>query len=154
MTNTESNNALCAIAYVSTATRPLQPAEIDGLLLDARGFNAMSRVTGALFFNGEQFFQYFEGLPDSVHAVYERIRQARCHTDIRELMKAPVATRQFDAWHMGFCNATASTLQELAQARWEESIPVTRVSFKRNDGVALLMHYWSKWQAEYPVAPA
>ncbi|QSX75169.1 BLUF domain-containing protein [Lysobacter arenosi] len=154
MRTTDLNNALRAIAYVSTATRTLQPAEIDGLLLDARGFNAMSGVTGVLFFNGQQFFQYFEGLPDYVDAAYERIRQARSHADIRELMNAPVANRQFETWHMGFCNATASTLQDLAQARWEESIPVTRSSFKRNDGIALLLHYWSKWQAENPVAPA
>lgn len=148
------NSALHAIAYVSTATRSLQPTEIDGLLLDARGFNAMSGVTGVLLFNGQQFFQYFEGLPEDIDAVYERIRQARSHADIRELMNAPVANRQFETWHMGFCNATATTLQELAQARWEESIPITRSSFERTDGIALLVHYWSKWQAENPVTPA
>ncbi len=147
------DHALHAIAYVSTATRSLRPGEIDGLLLDARGFNAMSGVTGVLFSNGEQFFQYFEGLPDRVDAVYARIREAGSHTDIRQLMNAPVAHRQFETWHMGFCNATASTLQELAQARWEESIPVTRSSFQRNDGIALLVHYWSKWQAENPATP-
>lgn len=148
------NSALHAIAYVSTATRSLQPAEIDGLLLDARGFNAMSGVTGVLLFNGQQFFQYFEGLPEDVDAVYGRIRQARSHTDIRELMNSAVGHRQFDSWHMGFCNATATTLQELAQARWEESIPITRSSYERTDGIALLVHYWSKWQAEHPIAQA
>ncbi len=143
-------DALHAIAYVSTATRRLQPAEIDGLLLDARGFNAMSGVTGALFFNGSEFFQYFEGLSDGVDAVYARIREARCHTGIRELMNAPVATRQFASWHMGFCNAPTSILQELAQARWEDSVPVTRSSFHQADGVVLLLYYWNKWQATGP----
>lgn len=147
------NNTLHAIAYASTATRRLPPAQIDGLLLDARGFNAMSGVTGVLFFNGQRFFQYFEGPPEHVDAVYERIRQAGCHTDIRVLMNGPVANRQFESWHMGFCNAPESMLQELSQARWEESIPVTRTSFERNEGVALLLHYWNKWQAQNPLAP-
>ncbi|HEY5803335.1 MAG TPA: BLUF domain-containing protein [Lysobacter sp.] len=147
-------DALHAIAYISTATRRLQPAEIDGLLLDARGFNAMSGVTGVLFFNGNEFFQYFEGPSERVEAAYERIRLARSHANIRELMSAPVSSRQFATWHMAFCNAPTSHLQELAQARWEESIPVTRSSFDRSDGVALLMHYWSKWLAENPLSPA
>ncbi|UNK48556.1 BLUF domain-containing protein [Lysobacter sp. S4-A87] len=139
-----------AIAYVSRIARRLQPAEIDGLLLDARGFNAVAGVTGVLLFNGSEFFQYFEGLNDSVEAVYERIKPAKCHTDIRELMNAPVEGRQFETWHMGFRNAPATALQELAQARWELSVPVTRTSMKCPEGVALLAHFWSKWQAENP----
>ncbi|BDU16649.1 BLUF domain-containing protein [Lysobacter auxotrophicus] len=144
------SDALHAIAYISAATRELQSVEIDGLLLDARGFNAMSGVTGVLLFNGTEFFQYFEGLSVSVNAVYERIRQARSHADIRELLNAPIAIRQFESWHMGFCRPPITALQELAQARWQESLPVTRTSFQRADGVALLVHYWSKWRAAAP----
>jgi hypothetical protein len=145
------SDSLHAIAYTSTATRALRSVEIDGLLLDARGFNAMSEVTGVLLFNGTEFFQYFEGLSANVNAVYERINRASSHADIRELMNAPIADRQFETWHMGFCWAPMTALQELAQAKWEESLPVTRTSFQRTDGIALLVHYWSKWLAAKPV---
>jgi hypothetical protein len=139
---------LYAIAYKSKATRELTPQDLDRLLLDARAFNQGAGVTGVLLYHAGSFFQFFEGPEVGVEAVYERICQARTHTDIVELLKAPSRSRQFESWHMGFCEPPETELQTLATASWEDAMPITRASYERSEGLGFLLHYWNKWKAE------
>lgn len=141
---------LVAIAYRSIATRPLSALELDALLVDARVFNAAVGVTGVLFHHDGRFFQYIEGEAAGMNQVYERIRGARAHQELVELLHGPVTQRQFERWHMGFCQAPESTLQELSNAAWIEAMPITRVSDKASEGVGLALYHWSKWLAEQP----
>lgn len=141
---------LAAVAYHSRASRPLSSLELDNLLVEARVFNAAVGVSGVLFHHDGRFFQYIEGEPAGLHQVYERIRHARAHRDLVELMHEPLAQRQFDRWHMGFCQAPESTLQALSNAVWTESMPITRDSTDVGGGVRLVLYYWSKWLAESP----
>lgn len=142
---------LRSIAYKSRATRELTPQDLDRLLLDARGFNQEAGVTGVLLYHAGSFFQFFEGPEKGVEAVYERIRQATTHTNIVELSKAPSCSRQFESWHMGFCEPPQTVLQTLATASWEEAMPITRTDYECSEGLGFLLHYWSKWKAEpYP----
>ena len=136
-----------SIAYKSTATRDLTPQDLDRLLLDARSFNQKCGVTGALLYRSGSFFQFLEGPEPGVNAAYVRIRDATTHTDIVELLNAPSGARQFDSWHMGFCEPPESELQTLATASWENAIPITRVSYERSEGLGLLLHYWNKCKA-------
>jgi hypothetical protein len=137
-----------AIAYKSRATRELTPRDLDRLLLDARSFNQGAGVTGVLLYHAGSFFQYFEGPGKGVEAVYERIRKATTHTDIVELLKAPCRSRQFESWHIGFCEPPETDLQTLATASWEEAMPITRVGYERSEGLGFLLHYWNKWKAD------
>ena len=142
---------LYAIAYKSKATRDLTSQELDRLLLDARSFNEGWGVTGVLLYHAGSFFQFFEGSEQGVNAVYERVRHATTHNEIVELLNAPSRGRQFQSWHMGFCEPPETELQTLATASWEEAIPITRVSYERSEGLGLLLYYWNKWKAEpYP----
>lgn len=138
-------NGLHALAYVSQATRSLQSVEFDQLLADARGFNASMDVTGILFHGKGRFFQYIEGHSQGIDAAYARIAAARTHTDIQVLSHRQVVRREFSAWHMGFCEPPASVLQQLAQARWEEAMPVTRDTVEESVGLGLALQYWSQW---------
>ena len=142
---------LRAIAYTSKASRELPPQDLDRLLLEAQSFNEACNVSGVLLYHAGTFFQFFEGPETGVMAVYARIRQATMHNTIVELLNALANERQFASWHMAFCEAPESELQALETASWEEAIPMTRTTYERSQGLALLLYYWSKWKSEpYP----
>ncbi len=139
---------LRSVAYVSRATRIFIPEQLDALLLNARMFNAGADVTGVLFFHNGRFFQYFEGPDAGVQTVYQRILQSSSHRDIQELLEVETPRRYFETWHMGFCNAPETAVQQLANASWEQSMPITRDEFQASRGLELAVHYWNKWSAE------
>lgn len=139
---------LRSVAYVSRATRKFIPEQLDALLLDARMFNASVDVTGVLFFHRDRFFQYFEGPASGVQSVYRRIRQSSSHQDIQELLVVEMPRKYFDTWHMGFCEAPETAVQQLANASWEQSMPITRDEFEGFKGLELAVYYWNKWSAE------
>ena len=101
---------LWAISYASVAARPLSPSELDALLQDAQGFNQGAGVSGVLCYDNGVFIQYFEGPEAGVRRVYERIRASAIHRQLEELSSAPIAERQFDGWHMAFCQAPETLL--------------------------------------------
>lgn len=142
---------LRAIVYTSKATRHMAAQDIERLLFEARIFNQSHDVSGVLLYHAGSFFQFIEGPADGVAAVYARIREAKMHNSIVELLNAPASQRQFASWHMAFCEPPESGLEELETASWEDAIPMTRTIYERSQGLALLLYYWSKWKAEpYP----
>lgn len=145
---------LRSIAYVSRATRAFIPEELDALLVDARMFNASVEVTGALFYHAGKFFQYIEGPDNSIAEVYQRIVQASSHTDIEKLLDTKIRHRYFETWHMGFCEPTETAVQQLANASWEQSMPITRDEFEGFKGLSLAVYYWNKWCAEKSGSPS
>lgn len=90
------------IAYVSTAQPDLSAQCIDALLLDARTFNARIGVTGVLLYDGQRFFQYFEGTDYATDQVMSRIRASGRHRQIQLLADAHRQGRELDRWCMGF----------------------------------------------------
>lgn len=142
-TRTGHNNMqerLEALAYLSTANVPPTDAVMEKMLESARAFNAAAGVTGALLLHDITFFQYFEGPPDGVAAVYERIKRSGLHRDIIELMRMPIERRQFSGWLMGFAEAPQSVVLQLEQSRWVATMG------KLTDpppGVALLLDFWN-----------
>ena len=139
---------LRSISYVSTATRPFTPRQLDALLLEVRGVNSSAGVTGVLFFHQGKFFQYLEGPDAGVAMVYARIVRSQSHAQIVELLDVSVARRHFDTWHMGFCEPPETVVQQLANASWEQSMPITRDEFVGSEGLKLAVYYWNKWCAE------
>lgn len=139
---------LRAIVYTSKATRDLTSRDLDRLLEDAQTFNESREVSGVLLHHAGTFFQFFEGPADAVDTVYARIRKATTHDNIVEHLNAPASQRQFASWHMAFCEPPESDLQALETASWEEAVPMTRATYERSPGLALLLYYWSKWKAE------
>ncbi len=146
-------SSLVAIAYVSSATRLLTPGDLDALLLDARAFNAVAGVSGALLHQDGSFFQYIEGPEAGITQVYARIRCSRTHRGLIELVRAPVARRHFSAWSMGFAEPVTSELQAIAQARWHAQHQAVAAQEAATPGLALLLSFWRRAQAE-PVRTA
>ena len=135
---------LSAVAYSSVAVRSLTPRDLDALLIDARSFNQLARVTGALLHHDGAFFQYFEGPPVEVARVYERIRKSSQHGNMVELLSRPIESRQFADWHMAFAEAPASVLQEICTERWEMAVPSLDKPGGGSPGLELLAGFWNK----------
>jgi len=132
-----------AIAYTSEAVHPFAPRELDDLLVDARGFNERVRVGGALLHHQGRFFQYFEGAPDAMARVYQRIQASGKHHRLVELFHQPVQRRCFTRWHMGFAEAPASVLEEIANDDWAMKLPGLQREQVRPAGLRMLLDFWN-----------
>ena len=147
---------LMAVSYTSVASRPRDAGALDALLADAQAFNREVGVTGALLYDDGVFIQYFEGEPAAVERVYARILAASSHRNVQELARGPIAARQFEGWYMAFCHAPETVMQVIANAGWEDQIPVTRSGAEPNKGLGLLLYHWNRWLAggRQPASPA
>ncbi len=100
-------NELQALVYVSTAAHHLSEAEIRHLLDRARERNAKEQVTGVLLYSHGNFMQYLEGPRAGVARIYEHILADRLHHGIIELVREPIAAREFSDWTMAFRSISA-----------------------------------------------
>ncbi len=158
MTNEDSRDGaqddLRAIAYLSLVRRPMTVAELDRLVIDANAHNAMQGVTGALLFDGQRFFQYFEGPAAGVAVVYERIRRSSKHTIVSEVFNGPVPRRYFSQWNMASRRAGSDTLLELGTARWLQVKSGMEAQFAESEGLRRLVAFWGDGGPVLPSAPA
>ena len=137
-----TESALAAVAYTSSARGLPSDAALEALLVRCRQVNAEQAVTGALLYHDGNFFQYFEGPPAGVAAVYARVLRAPLHHGVIELARGPIAARAFDGWQMGFCRAPASLVLKLSQAAWTLQAEQLLEDRAASDGLALLLHFW------------
>lgn len=139
---------LWAVTYTSLASRPLSAADLDGLLQDAQAFNQRVGVTGVLCYDDGLFIQYFEGPYAALEQAYARIRGSALHRDLVELSSSAIAERQFEHWHMAFCHAPETLLQVLANAGWEDNIPITRSEAEPSKVLGEILFRWNRWLAD------
>lgn len=138
---------LWAVAYTSLASRPLSATELDGLLQDAQAFNREVGVSGVLCYDDGLFIQYFEGPYAAIARAYARIRASTMHRELVELSSSAISERQFEHWHMAFCQTPETLLQVLANAGWEDNIPVTRSEGEPSKAVGEILFRWNRWVA-------
>ena len=93
---------LNALVYVSSAVRLLSEAELAHLLDRARARNAREGITGVLLYAQGNFMQYLEGPPSGMATVYDIIKADPLHRGIIELLREPIAAREFSDWAMAF----------------------------------------------------
>jgi Sensors of blue-light using FAD len=106
------------LCYTSTATRPIVPALLEGLLEQARSFNDAQAVTGVLLHHDGHFLQYLEGPPEGLARVYARIAASRLHAGLFTLLDGPIEERLFPDWRMGSTRVPAATVLSLRDASW------------------------------------
>ncbi len=135
-------HTLRSVVYVSTATHEFTTLELETLLASARSFNHEHGVTGVLLYSGPTFMQCFEGAPDDVQAVYDRIKRSARHKDIVEYMDGEIAKRTFGSWEMGLARSTLSEMVTLSTSEWSRS---TRQPFSADSpvGLEMLKIFWS-----------
>lgn len=93
---------LVHLIYVSSATRLLEGADLARILEGSAARNAASGITGMLLYADGSFMQALEGEAPDVQTVFARIERDPRHTGVIVLEHAPIATRSFARWSMGF----------------------------------------------------
>lgn len=76
--------------------------EIESILASSRRNNSSVAITGALIFNSGIFAQVLEGTRFDIEATFERIQRDERHGEVQVLAFAPVRSRTFPSWSMGF----------------------------------------------------
>ncbi len=141
-------NELQALVYVSTAAHHLSEAEIGHLLDRARQRNATEQVTGVLLYSHGNFMQYLEGPRAGVARIYEHIVADRLHHGIIELVREPIAVREFSDWTMAFRSISAFGLSspdkfdDLFIAKIDPAAAAPSVTH------SLLLKFWNKGRLE------
>lgn len=95
-------NQLSQIAYISTASKLFDPAELRDMLKEANENNTKSGITGMLLYKDGQFMQVLEGPEEAVRVTFHRIDKDPRHHGVMVLLKGPVEERRFPGWSMAF----------------------------------------------------
>ena len=84
------------------ASRPFgfDEAALNGILVEARRFNAEHDITGALICRHDLYLQLLEGPQDIVETLYRRIAVDARHLEVELLVAQPVGKRLFPKWAM------------------------------------------------------
>jgi hypothetical protein len=93
---------MLSLVYVSAATQPFSPSELDALLEKSRRNNLRDGITGMLLYRDGDFLQVLEGPEAAVRATYARIGRDRRHGGFILLDENHVEQRAFSDWAMGF----------------------------------------------------
>lgn len=93
---------LATISYRSRAVRPFSELELAQLLDAARKYNHLNGLTGLLVYDEGRFFQWIEGSPEKLAAVWNSIQKDPRHTDIQIMGNQSVPLRFFGDWDMRF----------------------------------------------------
>lgn len=98
------------LIYVSQAKKPMDTAELEGLLSFSRKWNAAKGLTGMLIYRYSSdadrgyFIQMLEGDEREVGALFDKIKRDKRHHTIVPLGKGEIEARMFSEWAMGFKN--------------------------------------------------
>lgn len=135
---------LQALVYVSSAVAPLSDEQIAHLLQRAQWRNAREQVTGVLLYSDGAFMQYLEGPTAGLTEVYGAICDDPLHHGIIEILREPVAVREFDHWAMGF----RSSAQPEALLPAEADVTLARLlspgPVPMSAGRMLLAKFWQR----------
>lgn len=97
---------LASLAYVSLSRIPAFSPEMLDLARTALVRNPALGITGALYFDGVQFYQVIEGSPAAVEGLFARIRKDPRHNGVQGLWDGPITRRRFGSWAMKFVDGT------------------------------------------------
>ena len=95
---------LVRLLYVSRASHPLTPADIDAILAQSRAHNPALGITGVLCCSGLLFMQVLEGGREAVNSLYNTIVRDPRHNDVSLLLYQEIRERRFAGWTMGQVN--------------------------------------------------
>ncbi len=103
---------MISLVYVSAATHPFTPAELETLLEKSRTNNTRDGVSGVLLYRDGDFLQVLEGPEEAVRRTYERISRDRRHGGVIVLDDSEIQERNFGAWSMGFRRVNSGDVRE------------------------------------------
>ena len=123
---------LFRIAYVSTASKLFDSAELRDMLKESNARNKEADITGMLLYKDGQFMQVLEGTLESVTATFSRISRDPRHHGIMVLLKGAVQERRFPDWSMAFRDLNLPDHQEVPGYSEFLNTPLTGKEFADN----------------------
>ena len=97
---------LASLAYVSLSRIPAWSPEMLELARSCLMRNPALGITGALYFDGVQFYQVLEGSETAITDLYTTIRADPRHSAVQTLWDGPITQRRFGAWAMKFVDGS------------------------------------------------
>ena len=94
------------LAYASNALVPAHSAEMLDIARACLRNNPRLGVTGALYFDGRQFYQVLEGDETVLACLFDAIRSDPRHTDVKMVYRRPIRERRFGDWSMKFIDGS------------------------------------------------
>jgi len=123
---------LFRIAYVSTASKLFDSAELRDMLKESNARNKEADITGMLLYKDGQFMQVLEGTLEAVTATFSRISRDPRHHGIMVLLKGAVQERRFPDWSMAFRDLNLPDHQEVPGYSEFLNTPLTGKEFADN----------------------
>ena len=88
------------VAYRSVAVEPFDDSTVTTLAEQSASKNEKLEITGYLYFDSGQFFQYIEGTEESVKALYHSIASDTRHKITHKIEFSGQAEQIFPNWRM------------------------------------------------------
>ena len=123
---------LFRIAYLSTASKLFDSAELRDMLKDSNERNQKAGITGMLLYKDGQFMQVLEGTAEAVTATFSRISKDPRHHGIMVLAKGAVQERRFPGWSMAFRDLNLPDHQSVPGFSEFLNTPLTGKEFANN----------------------
>ena len=98
---------LIQVIYASAAATPFTPEALRALLAKSRARNSLYGVSGVLLYHEGSILQVLEGPEDTVDRILAAVTKDPRHYKLRYLSRATIQKREFEAWSMGFIDASA-----------------------------------------------
>ena len=95
------------VIYASAAATPFTPEALRTLLTKSRSRNSLYGVSGVLLYHDGSILQVLEGPEEAVELILASVTKDPRHNKLRYLSRAPIQKREFEAWSMGFIDASA-----------------------------------------------
>ncbi len=99
-------NPLIQVIYASAAAPPFTPEALRTLLAKSRARNSLYGVSGMLLYHEGSILQVLEGPEDAVDRILSSVTKDVRHNKLRYLSRGPILRREFEAWSMGFIDAS------------------------------------------------
>jgi hypothetical protein len=125
------------LVYVSAAVELFTSGQLADLLERSRANNSSIGVTGLLLYKGGNFMQALEGAEEAVLPLFERIVRDPRHHGVIQLIRAPLAERQFGDWAMAFGDLNDPAVAKRPGYSDYLQTPLTAESFAGNEQLAL-----------------
>lgn len=91
---------LKTLVFLSEASFDLGLMGVLHLFSQAHRHNLDRRITGALYFDGKEFYQVMEGDPDSIDDLWRTIEKDYRHHNARLISQNGVSIRTHQTWSM------------------------------------------------------
>ncbi len=135
---------LFCVVYVSTATREMGASDLERILLQAQAHNESVGVSGMLLYDHGHFMQYLEGPTGGLTAALVKVRAARQHSGMVELLRERISGRAFPGWAMAFRSPQAFAMSDprlQGDALAHVPDPVVEVT---SPATLLLARFWNR----------